>query len=403
MVEAEGRPIRSRGDPRRTGDDASETSRTSRSSSASRRVSPRTVGAGTESRSQSPRRVFRPSSPGPTCVEPGTHTRRARRSITEGSVRWIPNLPQRRMNRQSTRRTELKIEQLSMLATVVVAFAALAALVLTGQAGIRQDVRALQTDMLAGQAELRNEMVAGQTGLRKEMQTGQGELRNEMRAGQAELRKDIRALQVEMRAGQAELRAGQAGLREDLEALGVRLAVVEHRTGCARYPICGGGAADDRMARGRRCPCRRCRFARFARFVRFARIARRTASWGDSFALRSGHTCTTDPGGRVGDPISWAQIRDVPLQRRRAVLTRPGSEISNALPPSIARARRVNDSDSRNRVRAAQRGWFALAAGRGNSKRRPNARHHLRRRTCECPPGDAMRTGRAPAASDHLW
>ena len=84
----------------------------------------------------------------------------------------------------------MRTEQLSMLATVVVAFAALAALVLTGQAGIRQDVRALQTDMLAGQAELRNEM----------------------------------------RAGQAELRAGQAGLREDLEALGVRLAVVEHRT-----------------------------------------------------------------------------------------------------------------------------------------------------------------------------
>ena len=113
----------------------------------------------------------------------------------------------------------MRTEQLSMLATVVVAFAALAALVLTGQAGIRQDLRALQTDMLAGQAELR-----------KEMQTGQGELGNEMRAGQAELRKDIRALQVEMRAGQAELRAGQAGLREDLEALGVRLAVVEHRT-----------------------------------------------------------------------------------------------------------------------------------------------------------------------------
>ena len=124
----------------------------------------------------------------------------------------------------------MRTEQLSMLATVVVAFAALAALVLTGQAGIRQDLRALQTVMLAGQAELRNEMLAGQAELRKEMQTGQGELRNEMRAGQAGLRKDIRALQVEMRAGQAELRAGQAGLREDLEALGVRLAVVEHRT-----------------------------------------------------------------------------------------------------------------------------------------------------------------------------
>ena len=101
---------------------------------------------------------------------------------------------------QSTGRTALKIEQLSMLATVVVAFAALAALVLTGQAGIRQDLRAIQTDMQAGQAELRKDI----------------------RAGQAELRKDIRA-------GRAELRAGQAELRDDLEALGVRLAVVEHR------------------------------------------------------------------------------------------------------------------------------------------------------------------------------
>ena len=74
----------------------------------------------------------------------------------------------------------MKIEQLSLPATVVIAFAALAALVLTGQAGLRQDLRALQADM---------------------------------------------------RAGQAELRAGQAELRDDLEALGVRLAVVEHRAG----------------------------------------------------------------------------------------------------------------------------------------------------------------------------
>ena len=109
----------------------------------------------------------------------------------------------------------MKIEQLSMLATVVVAFAALAALVLTGQAGIRQDLRALQTDMLAGQAELREDMRAGQV-----------ELRKDMRAGQAELRKDMRALQTGLQA----LRAGQVDLREDLARLGVRLAVVEHRT-----------------------------------------------------------------------------------------------------------------------------------------------------------------------------
>ena len=106
----------------------------------------------------------------------------------------------------------MKLDQLSLLATTVLAFSALAALVLTGQAGIREDMRALRTAMLAGQAELRAEMLAGQA-----------ELRKEMRAGQAELRK-------EMRAGQAELRAGQVRIREDLAALGTRLAVVEHRT-----------------------------------------------------------------------------------------------------------------------------------------------------------------------------
>ena len=84
----------------------------------------------------------------------------------------------------------MKIEQLSVLATVVVAFAALAALVLTGQAGLRQDLRAMQADTLAGQVALRNEMLTGQ----------------------------------------AELRAGQVRIREDLAALGVRLAVVEYRT-----------------------------------------------------------------------------------------------------------------------------------------------------------------------------
>ena len=106
----------------------------------------------------------------------------------------------------------MKLDQLSLLATVVLAFTALAALVLTGQAGIREDMRALQAEMLAGQAELRAEMRAGQA-----------ELRAEMRAGQAELR-------AEMRAGQTELRAGQVQIREVVAALGGRLAVVEHRT-----------------------------------------------------------------------------------------------------------------------------------------------------------------------------
>ena len=86
-------------------------------------------------------------------------------------------------------RTAVKTEQLGMMATVVIAFAALAALVLTGQAELRKDMR-------AGQAKLR--------------------------AGQAELRK-------EMREGQAELRAGQIELREDPGVLGGRLTIVEHR------------------------------------------------------------------------------------------------------------------------------------------------------------------------------
>ena len=145
----------------------------------------------------------------------------------------------------------MKVEQLGTLATIVVAFAALAALVLTGQAGLRQDLRAMQTDMLAGQAELRSDMLAGQAGLRKEMLAGQAGLRKEMLAGQAGLRKEMLAgqagLRKEMLAGQAGLRAGQARLRQDLAALGVRLAVVEHRT----------DALETRFAESERQPARR--------------------------------------------------------------------------------------------------------------------------------------------------
>ena len=97
----------------------------------------------------------------------------------------------------------MKFEQLSVLTTIVIAFAALAALVLTGQAGIRQDLRALQTDVLAGQADLRKEM----------------------------------------RAGQAELRAGQTEIRKDLKSLEVRIAVVEQRS--PRSPAETGASAAD--------------------------------------------------------------------------------------------------------------------------------------------------------------
>ena len=117
----------------------------------------------------------------------------------------------------------LKIEHLSLLAAVVIAFAALAALILTGQAGIREDLRASHAALLAGQVELRKDIRAVETELRKDMRAGQAELRKDIRAGQAELRKDLRAVE-------AELRAGQEGIRKDLKSLEVRLAVVEQRT-----------------------------------------------------------------------------------------------------------------------------------------------------------------------------
>ena len=105
----------------------------------------------------------------------------------------------------------MKIEHLSVLATVVVAFAASTALILNGQSELRRD-------MWAGQAEIRKDMRAGQAEL-KDLRAVEAELR----AGQAELRQ-------EMKAGQAELRAGQDGIRKDLKSLEVRLAVVEQRT-----------------------------------------------------------------------------------------------------------------------------------------------------------------------------
>ena len=142
----------------------------------------------------------------------------------------------------------MKIEHLSVLATVVVAFAASTALILNGQSELRRD-------MWAGQAEIRKDMRAGQSELRKDMRAGQAELRKDMRAGQAELRKDMRAGQAELserietgqaelnkrieagqaelneriEAGQIDLRAGQAEIRKDLKSLEVRLAVIERR------------------------------------------------------------------------------------------------------------------------------------------------------------------------------
>lgn len=99
----------------------------------------------------------------------------------------------------------MKIEHLSVLATVVVAFAASTALILNGQ------------------SELRRDMWAGQAEIRKDMRAGQAELRKDLGAVEAELRKDLRAVE-------AELRTRQEGIREDLKSLEVRLAVVEQRT-----------------------------------------------------------------------------------------------------------------------------------------------------------------------------
>lgn len=145
------------------------------------------------------------------------------------------------MASRSTRWTILKIEQLSLLATVVIAFAALAALVLTGQAGIRQDLRTSHATLLAGQVELRREIKSLETELRKEIKSVETELRKELKAVETELRKDMRAGQAELRNDlhtvEAELRAGQAGIRKDLKSVEVRLksvevrlAVVEQRT-----------------------------------------------------------------------------------------------------------------------------------------------------------------------------
>ena len=83
------------------------------------------------------------------------------------------------MSFRPLRRTVVKIEQISLLATLVLAFAALAALVLTGQAGIRDDVRVLRIDMVAGQTELREDLRA----LRIDMVAGQTELREDLRSG----------------------------------------------------------------------------------------------------------------------------------------------------------------------------------------------------------------------------
>ena len=148
------------------------------------------------------------------------------------------------MTSQSTGRTALKIEHLSVLATVVVALSASTALILSGQSELRRD-------MWAGQSEIRKDMRAGQAELRKDMRTGQAELR----AGQAELRKAMQAGQAELRK---EMQAGQAGIREDLKSLDARLAVVEQRTAglSAETDASAAGAAPAALLDGQADPPR---------------------------------------------------------------------------------------------------------------------------------------------------
>ena len=148
------------------------------------------------------------------------------------------------MTSQSTGRTALKIEHLSVLATVVVAFSASTALILSGQSELRRD-------MWAGQSEIRKDMRAGQAELRKDMRMGQAELR----AGQAESRKEMQAGQAGSRK---EMRAGQAELREDLKSLDARLAVVEQRTAglSAETDASAAGAAPAALLDGQADPPR---------------------------------------------------------------------------------------------------------------------------------------------------
>ena len=138
----------------------------------------------------------------------------------------------------------MKIEHLSVLTTVVVAFSASTALILSGQSELRRD-------MWAGQSEIRKDMRAGQAELRKDMRTGQAELR----AGQAELRKAMQAGQAELRK---EMQAGLAGIQEDLKSLDARLAVVEQRTAglSAETDASAAGAAPAALLDGQADPPR---------------------------------------------------------------------------------------------------------------------------------------------------
>ena len=103
---------------------------------------------------------FRPVKPGQRTSSPAPA-----RADSDARDRWLRAIEFRvrarvGMDTRSTEPTALKIEELGTLATVVVASAALAVPALTAQAELRGELRAIHTDMRAGQGRLRQDPAA---------------------------------------------------------------------------------------------------------------------------------------------------------------------------------------------------------------------------------------------------
>ena len=93
---------------------------------------------------------------------------------------------------------------------------ALAALMLTGYAGLRADLRALQGDMNTLGRDLRGEMSVLASELRGEMQALASELRGEMQVLASELRGEMSVLGRDLRSELGAVRDDVAGLREEV-------------------------------------------------------------------------------------------------------------------------------------------------------------------------------------------
>lgn len=105
-------------------------------------------------------------------------------------------------------RLRLTSETLSILGVGI----ALAALMLTGYAGLRADLRDLRGELI----DYRAETYALAQSLRGEMNALAGELRGEMHALATELRGEMRALARDLRAELGAIREDVAGLREEV-------------------------------------------------------------------------------------------------------------------------------------------------------------------------------------------